>query len=577
MPRIRKIEIENFRGIREFSWLPSAGINCLIGSGDSGKSSVLDAIDLCLGARRTVQLMDADFHNLDVTKPIRISLTIGELDDALKTMEGYGMFLRGFHATTGDIEDEPERDAETVLTLTLTVAGDLEPTWTLESERAAAQNLARNLNWTDRARISPTRIGAFGDYNLGWRHGSVLNRLSDERADASAALAMAAREARASFGDQADRQLGETLALVTETAKDLGVPVGDRVKAMLDAHSVSFSGGTISLHDEAGVPLRNLGLGSARLLIAGLQRKAAEQSPIILVDELEYGLEPHRIIRFLGALGAKERQPPLQAFITTHSPVALRELSGSQLFVMRQVGIKHEARNIGIEDDIQGTIRAFPDAFLASSVLVCEGASEVGLVRGLDLFRAANGQTPITSLGVALVDCGGGDADRPFRRAEALHALGYRTAVLRDDDKKPTDAVEMAFKDAGGKVITWREGRALEDELFLSLTQGAVAKLIDYAIEENGEDLIGEHIRSASQNTANLKEIQVDAMLDLLSAESRAILGRAARPRYRAWFKSVTCMEEVARGIVGPDLVDADAGFWAIVESIFAWARASGE
>ena len=109
---------------------------------------------------------------------------------------------------------------------------------------------------------------------------------------------MAAREARASFGDQADRQLGETLALVTETAKDLGVPVGDRVKAMLDAHSVSFSGGTISLHDEAGVPLRNLGLGSARLLIAGLQRKAAEQSPIILVDELEYGLEPHRIIRF---------------------------------------------------------------------------------------------------------------------------------------------------------------------------------------------------------------------------------------------------------------------------------------
>jgi putative ATP-dependent endonuclease of OLD family len=166
MPRIRKIEIENFRGIREFSWLPSAGINCLIGPGDSGKSSVLDAIDLCLGARRTVQLTDADFHNLDVTKPIRISLTIGELDDALKTMEGYGMFLRGFHATTGDIEDEPERDAETVLTLTLTVAGDLEPTWTLESQRAAAQNLARNLNWTDRARISPTRIGAFGDYNL---------------------------------------------------------------------------------------------------------------------------------------------------------------------------------------------------------------------------------------------------------------------------------------------------------------------------------------------------------------------------------------------------------------------------
>src|SRR5262245_12184353 len=109
MPRIRKIEVANFRGIEQFSWLPSAGINCLIGPGDSGKSSVLDAIDLCLGARRTVQLSDADFPNLDVNKPIRISLTIGQLDDALKTIDGYGMFLRGFHAATGAIEDEPER------------------------------------------------------------------------------------------------------------------------------------------------------------------------------------------------------------------------------------------------------------------------------------------------------------------------------------------------------------------------------------------------------------------------------------------------------------------------------------
>jgi putative ATP-dependent endonuclease of the OLD family len=241
---------------------------------------------------------------------------------------------------------------------------------------------------------------------------------------------------------------------------------------------------------------------------------------------------------------------------------------------MRQVGTKHEARNVGIADDIQGTIRAFPDAFLASSVVVCEGASEVGLLRGLDLFRAANGETAIGSLGVALVDCGGGDADRPFRRAGALRALGYRTAVLRDDDKNPTNAVETSFKNAGGEVIACRNGRALEDELFLSLTHTAVNALISYAIELHGQDLIDEHIKSASQNTANLEGIQVDAVLDLLSAESRAILGRAAQTRYRGWFKSITWMEQVAREIVGPDLVGADAGFRTIIQSIFDWAGA---
>jgi hypothetical protein len=122
------------------------------------------------------------------------------------------------------------------------------------------------------------------DYHLGWRRGSVLNRVSEERADTSAALVKAARDARAVFGDQAEAQLGETLAIVAATAKDLGIPIGENVKAMLDAHSVSFSGGTISLHDEDGIPLRGLGTGSTRLLVAGLQRKAAAQATIILMD-----------------------------------------------------------------------------------------------------------------------------------------------------------------------------------------------------------------------------------------------------------------------------------------------------
>ncbi len=572
MARIRKIEIQNYRAIKEFSWLPSPGINCLIGPGDSGKSSVLDAIDACLGARRNSQFTDADFHKLDVTSPVSISLTIGELDDALKRMDTYGMFVRGFDAATGAIEDEPEKNAETVLTLNLTVASDLEPSWTLVSDRASAQNQTRYLAWADRVRLAPTRIGAIADYNLAWRRGSVLNRLSEERPDGSAALVKAAREARMTFGDEAEKELGEALAIVAKTAKELGVPIGEHAKAMLDAHSVSFSGGTISLHDGAGVPLRDLGLGSARLLVAGLQRAAAEQSTIILIDELEHGLEPHRIIRLLGSLGAKENKPPLQAFVSTHSPVALRELSGNQLYVMRALDDKHEARNVGADDDIQSTIRLFPDAFLAPSVVVCEGASEVGLVRGLDRYRTANGETPIGALGVALVDSGGGEADRPFKRASIFLMLGYRAVVIRDDDKKPTEPVERAFEDAGGKVISWRNGRALEDELFLSLADGAIVDLIGRATELHGDDLINDHIKSISKNANNLEAIQMELIVDGISLESRAILGKAARTRKAGWFKSVTWMEDVAHDIIGPDLKNADAGFRTIINDIFEWS-----
>lgn len=573
MARIRAIEVSNFRSLKEFKWFPSSGINCLIGPGDSGKSTVLDAIDLCLGARRNLQISDADFHNLDTETPITISITIGELDDGLKRIDTYGSFLRGFDAALQIIEDEPEAGMETVLTLRLTVTNDLEPSWTLVSDRAAAAGISRYLTWADRVRLAPTRVGAVADYNLSWRRGSVLNRLSEEKADASAALAKAAREARTAFGADAGAQLQETLGKVAAVAKSLGVPVGQTVQAMLDAHSVSFGGGTISLHDEGGIPLRGLGTGSTRLLVAGLQGEVVDQSSIILVDELEHGLEPHRLIRFIGSIGTKEVNPPLQAFVTTHSPVALREFSGDQLFVLRQTGGKHSATRVGSDNPVQGTIRKYAEAFLAPAVVICEGASEVGLVRGIDQFRVASGHTSINALGAALVDCGGGGPDQPFERAAAFHALGYQVAVIRDDDKPPTEATETAFKAVGGHVTKWGAGRALEQELFLSLNEAGVTALLAKAIELHGEALVDQHIKSASGGTITLNDIQIAALIDGVSVQQREALGLAAKSKSAAWFKSVSLMEAVALEIVAPNLANSAAEFLAEVNGIFAWAE----
>jgi putative ATP-dependent endonuclease of OLD family len=575
MARIRKLEIKNFRGIKTLSWRPSTGLNCLIGPGDSCKSSILDAIDLCIGARRTIQVSDADFHDLNVENAIAVSVTLGELDDALKNIDAYGAYVRGFNRETGDIEDEPEHGLETVLTVNLAVGSDLEPSWTLLSERAAAQELSRNLSWGDRVRLAPTRIGVMADYHLGWGRASVLNRISEERADASAALAKAAREARQSFGSNAQDQLGETLRIVGETAAELGIDVGGNIRAMLDVHSVSFSGGTIALHNDDGVPLRGLGTGSTRLLIAGLQRKAAPRSSVLLMDEAEHGLEPHRIIRLLHSLGSKESQPPLQVFMTTHSPVVLRELSGAQLFVVRASENSHDVSLVGTDNAVQGTIRLFPEAFLAPKVLVGEGASEVGLVRGLEQYSCEQCDESLFALGVTLLDSGGGDADRPFARASALAKLGYKTAVLRDADLAVSPGVEDAYRAAGGTVISWREGRALEDELFLSLSDDAVRQLVDRAIAIHGEELINEHIRSVSGGSKDLVAVQAEAA-GVVTPETRTLLGKAAKRRHASWFKSVTLMEGVARDIVGPTMEQADTEFFARIRQIWDWANDGG-
>ncbi len=567
MAVVRKIEVANFRCLKKFSWLPLLGINCLIGPGDSGKSSVLDAIDHCLGARRNLQIADTDFHNVDVSNPIEIVITLGKLDDALKNVEAYGFYLRGFDPETGALVEEPEAGLEPVLTLALTVAGDLEPQWTLVSERAAAQGQSRNLNWADRQKIAPTRLGTFSEHNLSWRRGSVLNRISEERADTSAALVAAARDVRNTFGEMAKEQLSEALRIVAETATELGISVGAEVSALLDAHSVSVSGGTISLHDEGGVPLRSLGLGSARLLIAGLQRRTINNSPIVLVDELEHGLEPHRIIRLVDALGAKEKDPPLQAFLTTHSPAAVRELTENQLFVLREVGGVHVANLVGISTDVQGTIRMHPEALLAPSILVCEGATEIGFMRGLDRHRTANGETAITALGIGLVDGGGSST---FKRANAFLALGYRTAVLRDSDQNISVQAETAFRKGGGMVFAWTAARAIEDELFLGLSPKGVAGLIHQAVEFKEEALINDHIKSASSNRKDLSAIIEEVLADEISDESRIILATAAKSN-TGWFKSITAMETVACNIVGPDLTQAAEDFRNKIDAIFKW------
>jgi putative ATP-dependent endonuclease of the OLD family len=560
LARIRLIEISHFRGIKSLRWSPTPGINCLIGPGDSSKSTILDAIDFCVGARRSIQFTDADFYKLDVDTPVSITVSIGDLEDALKSIDTYGLYLRSFDQATGVLDDEPSSGGETVLSLNLTLASDLEPVWTLISDRAAAQGQTRNLAWGDRTRLAPTRIGVVADYNLGWRRGSVLNNLSEERADTSAALVKSAREARAAFGGQADAQLGKALEIVTTVAKELGIQAVGNAKAMLDTHAVSFNGGAISLHSEDGIPLRGLGVGSARLLIAGLQRRAAAQASIILIDELEHGLEPHRICRLLSSIGGKENAP-LQAFVTTHSPIALRELTGNQLAVVRNRGELHGVMSVGIDDGIQSTIRLFPDAFLAKRTVVCEGASEVGFLRGLDQFYVQSGYLSIQAAGTALVDAGGGN--NIYKRVTALASLGYRVAVFRDDDAKPNEEDETAFLAGGGTLTVWRSGRTLEDELFLSLSDDGVIKLLTRAIELHGEETVEQHIRSASGGALGLADCPLQ-----ITPEIRKLLGKASRTRKAGWFKSVTWMEDATRDIYAPDKRNADPNFNAIVDAL---------
>lgn len=565
MTRIRRLEIENFRGIRSLDWTPEPGINCLLGPGDIGKSTVLDAIDLCLSARRAISFSDADFFDLNVDEPIRIAATIGELPDELLDLENFGSYLRGFDATARSVSDEPAIGLEYVVTLQLVVDGSLDPAWTLFSDRAHSLGQQRTVPWSIRKKLGPIRIGIGGGSQFAWRQGSVLTRLTSDVPDASEALAVAAREARKAFGDRTAPELQATLDAIAEQGVRLGLQISDGLKAMLDADSISLGRGTIALHTSKGIPLQCLGTGSVRLLTAGMQKTLGGGSCMIIADEVEHGLEPFRVVRLLDTLGAKAPTPSAQVFLTTHSPVVIRELSGAALSILRrQPDGRHLCVAVGTDGAIQGMVRTFPEALLARAVVVCEGATEVGLLRGLDQFTDLGSSPTLASRGVVFIE-GKGDS-QVVGRSRALQALGFETAILRDSDLPNAPDGEVEYLGAGGKVFAWRAGCSTEQALFHDLSEEAVGGLVQLAVDTFSEDIIDAHIKSASSGRVGLAESRVAVTDDV-----RTILGAAAKSG--KWFKTVGNMEVAARDVVGPALEGANSHTGTIIEELRVWAR----
>lgn len=77
--RIHHLQVHHFRGIEHLDWKVRGNFVCLVGPGDSTKSTVLDAIEFALLPRWNPSFDDTDFNGTDTSKPISITVTVGDL------------------------------------------------------------------------------------------------------------------------------------------------------------------------------------------------------------------------------------------------------------------------------------------------------------------------------------------------------------------------------------------------------------------------------------------------------------------------------------------------------------------
>lgn len=299
--QIRQLKIRNFRGIATLDWSPERPFCCLIGAGDTGKSSILDAIEATLSPRWFV-FGEPDFHCCDTASSIVIEATVGELSRQLMSDERFGLYTRGW-SRAGELRDEPEDDDEAVLTVRLTVDATLEPVWELVCDRL---DHPRTLSNRDRMLFGLIRLAGEDARHLAWGQGSVLSRLTGDTDGAAARLAQAYRAARDNANLDEIESLTNAASQAEAFARSLGAYINDSYEPGLELGRSGMSSSAIALHD-SGVPLRLAGLGTRRLATLAIQKSAMSEGAIVLVDEIEHGLEPHRILGGIAQLKADQR------------------------------------------------------------------------------------------------------------------------------------------------------------------------------------------------------------------------------------------------------------------------------
>jgi energy-coupling factor transporter ATP-binding protein EcfA2 len=578
--QIRQLKIDHFRGIASLCWTPSNSFCCLIGPGDAGKSTVLDAVEALLSSR-WFSFTETDFLHCDTSTPIVIEATIGELSSILKSDERFGLYVRGW-TSVGDLRDEPDKDDEPVLTLRLTVDATMEPVWELICDR---MDDPRTLSNRDRALFGLMRLAGDDARHLTWGQGSVLSRLSGDTDETAARLAEAYRIARASAN------LGEieSLTAVAEAAEGFAMSLGAYVEGAyepgLELGRSGLSSSSISLHD-SGVPLRLAGLGSRRLATLAIQKSAIAEGAIVLVDEIEHGLEPHRIIGAIAQLkgdqtkAATDKKAVGQVLMTTHSDVALGEAGENCMHVIKTTRPDRIASVMApaTPTALRPLLRFTPRALFARRILVCEGYTEVGLLLGLrEYWSARHENQPIEQLGAAIADGNGGEA---CMLALTLAKLGYRTALFRDSDDQLSTGQIAKLALAGVPVIEYGDGLYTELAIFSAANDVRVQELLLHAREDRGNDFIDNNL-AAKIDDLNVETIRLNfedwALLSVKTDEElRVAIAEVAASKdkeknKKPWFKDQRLGRSLAPFVWNIAAEDPASSLAVALAAVEAW------
>jgi hypothetical protein len=526
MARIHQLKINHFRGIEQFEQcFGDTNLIVLIGRGDSGKSTILKAISLVLSPAWNNTFADTDFYNLDTTKPIEIEVSLRCVPDKLLSDAKYGLYKRLL--VNGKIIDEisksgeePFAQEEDILTIKLVVDDTLQPKWYVVNDREQ-DNI--EISHRDRALLDMFMIADYADNHFSYNKFSPLYTLLKKELDTPEAiekrLVDVVRQAYRSIASNIRfPEFGKVASEIKQQAMYLGIGFDD-LKTSLEYKGNAYTESNITLHDGQNRPLGMYGKGSKRLLSIAIQLALAKAGGIVLIDEIEQGLEPDRIVRVIRDMKGRVDG---QIIVTTHSSYVLVEADYSQVYLFHQGA----ASLVAFTEEEQSTLRTQPHAFFATRIICCEGKTEEGILRAFDTQLRSEGG--FTVKGIAI--CNGGGGDKFYKQAISLRKLGYDVTVFADADVEKLKHIQTKAQEQGVRLILCEEGLSIEEQLSQDLSWKDVCRLVELAISLNSNLNI---LKSLDlKNINELKELD-----EIRQTEFRLNIGKQAKQQN--WFKDI--------------------------------------
>ncbi|WP_077147840.1 ATP-dependent endonuclease [Sphingopyxis sp. KK2] len=522
--KIYAVSIENFRGISSAKLvLPDHAV--FIGDNNTGKSSVLEAIDLALGPDRLSRRPPVDEHDFfegkylplaaapaaegavadeAEEKPVAeapkiiVEVTIAGLSEEQEAR--FGGNIEWLNVETGDFftEANPEgvdaANIKAALRVTFIGAYDSD-----EDDFVGNTFYSRSLKEADKpepfSKKDKQHCGFLflrslrtGSRALSLEHGSLLDiilRLKEIRPQmwegtigALAAFDVASDPALGISGvlDSIDKSLKKYVP------REWGVKPHLKVSNLTREHLRKIVTAFIATGDgDHAAPFFRQGTGTINMLVLAMLSQIAEdkQNVIFAMEEVETAIPPYaqkRIVHELRKLAA-------QSIVTSHSPYVLEEFKLDETVILSRAndGVLNQAQ-ISLPDSVkhkryrQEFRTRFCEGLLSRRVLIAEGATEASAfpvaARRLSELNSAT-YASLEALGICIIDAG--TESQIADLAGLYKGLGKRTFGLCD---KQTDPAKAAIE-AQVERLFMHEEKGIEDLILKNTTQDALERFSD--------------------------------------------------------------------------------------------------